>query len=450
MKKKLSGLLCACLLLSLSACGSAETADTETSWTVWQMAEAIRTSQEPQMEMTAIQPGDELYETYLTDSYGLDISGVEDGAIFVAGGASAQEIAVLHITGDAGNAAEALRRYLEGRIGAFIGYLPEEAALLEGAEVVVRGNYAALLACADVPTAQEIFARCFTGDPPTEIPVQRQSQPPERESNALVIESTLPAKSSPDEVEAQPQPTDPLEEMSALPLSMPPAPSPTPSAMPEQPTGISSDTPELPPEPPEASAPAVALWSYDKARLLAAWASGDWNGLPAEDKAILDICSQAISSAVPEGASDYEKELAVHDWMIAWGSYDSNNASQIPGFQENPNNDNPYGFLVGKKGICLGYATTFQLFMDLLNIECITVSGTAYDNASAHAWNQVCLDGEWYCIDVTWDDPTTSGTVSAQTAHRYFNVTSEYMRSTRHYWDEGSIPDASGTTYSWG
>lgn len=119
-------------------------------------------------------------------------------------------------------------------------------------------------------------------------------------------------------------------------------------------------------------------------------------------------------------------------------------------FQETPNNDNPYGFLVGKKGICLGYATTFQLFMDLLNIECITVSGTAYDNASAHAWSQVCLDGEWYCVDVTWDDPTTSGTVSAQTAHRYFNVTSEYMRSTRHYWDEGSIPDASGTTYSWG
>ena len=39
--------------------------------------------------MTAILPGDELYETYLTDSYGLDISSVEDGAIFVAGGASA-------------------------------------------------------------------------------------------------------------------------------------------------------------------------------------------------------------------------------------------------------------------------------------------------------------------------------------------------------------------------
>lgn len=449
MKNKLTGLLCACLLLSLSACGFVETADTETNWTVWQMAETIRTSQEPQMEMTAILPGDELYETYLTDSYGLDINSVEDGAIFVAGGASAQEIAVLHIAEDASNTAEALRRYLEGRIGAFIGYLPEEAALLEGAEVVVLGNYAALLACADVPTAQEIFARCFTNDPPTEIPVQRQSQPTERESNTLVIESTLPAESSPDEVETQPLPTDPLEEMSALPSSTPPAPPPTPSAMPEQSVGISTDAPELLSEPPKASAPATAFWSYDKVRLLAAWVSGDWSGLPVEDRDILDICSQAISSAVPEGASDYEKELAIHDWMIAWGSYDSNSASQIPGFQEDPNNDNPYGFLAGKKGICLGYATTFQLFMDLLNIECITVSGTAYDNASAHAWNQVCLDGEWYCVDVTWDDPTTNGPLSNNATHRYFNVTSDYMRTTRHYWDEASVPNASGTTYAW-
>ena len=35
-----------------------------------------------------------------------------------------------------------------------------------------------------------------------------------------------------------------------------------------------------------------------------------------------------------------------------------------------------------------------------------------------HAWNQVCLDGEWHCVDVTQDDPTAYGTVSEQTAMR--------------------------------
>ena len=87
--------------------------------------------------------------------------------------------------------------------------------------------------------------------------------------------------------------------------------------------------------------------------------------------------------------------------------------------------------------------------MDLLGIECITVEGSAYGGTSDHAWNQVCLDGDWYCVDVTWDDPTTFGTVSEQTSHRYFNVTSQHMRDTDHQWDESAVPEATGTRYAW-
>lgn len=342
MKKMLIGILCVCLLLSLSACGSVEVMDTETNWTVWQIAEAIRTSQEPQVEMTAITPEDELYKTYLT--------------------ASSQSRKTMTLC---------RRTHSVSRI---------------------------------TRTKRKLSSnRCQT---------------------------------------------EPLEEMSPPP-STSPTPSPTPSSVPEPLESIPAAEPEISAEPPATPTPAAVSWRYDKASLLTAWASGDWSGLSTENQDILGTCAQAISSAVPEGLSDYEKELAIHDWMIAWGSYDSNNVSQIPGFQENPNNDNPYGFLVGRKGICLGYATTFQLFMDLLGIECITVSGTAYDRVSAHAWNQVCLDGEWYCVDVTWDDPTTSGPLSSSATHRYFNVTSDHMRATRHYWDETAVPNASGTTYSW-
>ena len=101
------------------------------------------------------------------------------------------------------------------------------------------------------------------------------------------------------------------------------------------------------------------------------------------------------------------------------------------------------------KGICLGYASTFQLFMDLLGIQCITVEGTAHGGTSDHAWNQVCLDGDWYCVDVTWDDPTTYGTVSERTAHRYFNVTSDFLQDTDHQWEASGIPEAEGTAYAW-
>ena len=377
-------LLAACLALALAACGGAEEEPADTGWTPLQMAQAIRQSQEAPPGMTQLLPGDGVYEAYVAESYGLPAEDVADGAILAAGGASAQEIAVLRLAegADPEGAAEALRSYLDGRLGAFTGYLPEEAALLEGGAVVARGSYLALLVCPDTAAAEEAFAACFTQAPPEE--------------------------------------TEPAAESAAPSAAPTPAPTPTP-----------------------------APWSYSEDRLLEAWAAGDWSALAAEDRAILDVCAQVIADVVPADGSDYDRELAVHDWMVAHGSYDSNTLSQLPDFQENPNNDNPYGFLVDGRGICLGYASTFQLFMRLLGIECITVEGTAHGGTADHAWNQVYLDGAWYCVDVTWDDPTTSGAVSARTAHRYFNVTSQFLRGSDHQWDQASAPEATGTALAW-
>ena len=282
--------------------------------------------------------------------------------------------------------------------------------------MVIRGDWLALLVCGDTAAAEEAFSACFTQAPPAET-----------------AEETAPQESA-----------------------QPPAPDPTPTPTP---TPVPAET-EAPAPVPTATAPAVVPtpvpiappaepWSYDEARLLAAWERGDWSGLAEEDRAILDVCAQVIADVVPADGSDYEKELAVHDWMVAHGSYDSNTLSQLPDFRENPNNGNPYGFLVDGKGICLGYASTFQLFMDLLGIQCITVEGTAHGGTADHAWNQVCLDGDWYCVDVTWDDPTTYGTVSKRTAHRYFNVTSDFLQDTDHQWEASGITEAEGTAYAW-
>ena len=41
--------------------------------------------------------------------------------------------------------------------------------------------------------------------------------------------------------------------------------------------------------------------------------------------------------------------------------------------------------------------------MDYQGIDCKVISGTA--NGGGHAWNKVKLEGDYYYIDVTWDDP---------------------------------------------
>lgn len=476
------------MLLMLAACNAAET-DVQTDWTARQMAAAIRDAG-TQLDGTEILPGDELYETYITDNYCLDASEIEDAAIWAAGGMSAQEVAVFRLTDSASaeNATETLQTYLENRTGAFTGYLPEEAALLENGQIALRGNCIALMVCEDAEAAQNAFDRCFSEEPPADIPAASESGQPEQQSADTVEPDvapdageqqpvTSPETASADRSETEPRPAN----ADVPPLSeTPPEADGQPAASPEVRPDTGEVTEAQPPEEgrpaaenaepapaapsasgphattPEPESPASGVseqeedaWSYSESRLLSAWADGDWSGLAPEDQAILDVCQDVIANTVPADGSDYDKELAVHDWIISHGRYDNNTLSQLPDFQENPNNDNPYGFLVDGVGICLGYTTTFQLFMDLLGIECITVEGTAYNYTADHAWNQVCLDGEWYCVDVTWNDPTINGTVSEQSAHRYFNVTSDHMRNTNHQWDEASVPEAPGTAYAW-
>lgn len=144
--------------------------------------------------------------------------------------------------------------------------------------------------------------------------------------------------------------------------------------------------------------------------------------------------------------SDYEKELAIHDWMTGWSSFDMDVFSHAPEAGAEADNRNPYGFFVNRSAMCYGYSSTFQLFMDMLDIECITVYGAPNSNGTEHSWNMVKLDGEWYCVDVAWDAP-----IDGSPGHTYFNVTSDRLRQgSIHRWDEALVPEATGTAYAYG
>ncbi len=222
---------------------------------------------------------------------------------------------------------------------------------------------------------------------------------------------------------------------------------PEPPALGELVTEIFSPTePSLEPTQPQAD-------EYDHDAVVRAWASGDVSGLTPKNLAVFEACQRILDEIVTPDMTGYQRELAVNDWMVLNAQYDPAELSSHPVGTPDPDNDNPYGFLTHGVGICLGYATTFQLFMDLLGIECITVRGFAYGWTEEHAWNMVRLEGDWYCVDVTWNDPVYTGwTPDEETvfrdAHNYFNVTSAYMRDTDHQWS-GDVPEAEGTKYAY-
>ncbi len=174
---------------------------------------------------------------------------------------------------------------------------------------------------------------------------------------------------------------------------------------------------------------------YDTGPILAAWKSGERAGLSEKDRAILTACQELLSEIITDEMSDYEKEWAVYCWLTASVDYDWGHSN--PALEMDPDSNNPYGALLHGKAICLGFATTFQLLMDLSGVECITVTGAAFRSSENHAWNMVRLDGAWYCVDATWDI-SRSGSGS----YLYFNVTSDRMAESDHQWDYASVPEA--------
>lgn len=101
-----------------------------------------------------------------------------------------------------------------------------------------------------------------------------------------------------------------------------------------------------------------------------------------------------ILSGVRKNFTDLEKIVYIHDYIVAHYAYDTRLYDNL-GLE----NHDSYYFLFEGVGVCQSYAVTFRYFMEKLGIE--SRMAVSHD----HAWNIVELDGEFYHIDCTWDDP---------------------------------------------
>ena len=62
--------------------------------------------------------------------------------------------------------------------------------------------------------------------------------------------------------------------------------------------------------------------------------------------------------------------------------------------------------LATNEGVCEAYSRSMQLILQKLGINCVLVHGVQTSGEpEAHMWNAVKINGEWYVIDATWDDP---------------------------------------------
>ena len=102
-----------------------------------------------------------------------------------------------------------------------------------------------------------------------------------------------------------------------------------------------------------------------------------------------------LKSLKLENKSDYKKVKAIHDYIINLVSYDQSFVKH-----------SAYNALIDKSSVCEGYAAAaYRMFTDS-GISSRIITGVA--NGGSHAWNIVKVNGKWYNIDLTWDDPIMS------------------------------------------
>ena len=121
--------------------------------------------------------------------------------------------------------------------------------------------------------------------------------------------------------------------------------------------------------------------------------------------------------ALGEEASDFDRALWLHDWITANAHY-----SQDTHYYSED------GVLIRGDGVCDSYCKAYRMLLNAAEIECDRIFGTAVSSRVNHAWNRAKLDGEWFQIDVTWDDPSGGVLpVSGLERHLYFGLTDDMM-----------------------
>ncbi len=144
---------------------------------------------------------------------------------------------------------------------------------------------------------------------------------------------------------------------------------------------------------------------------------------------------------IDDSMTDIEKALALHDYLINTAEYDMSVYDAPDTTSEL--SYTAYGVLVNKIGVCQSYSFAYKY---LLDIRCGIETQYAPSDAMGHVWNKVLIDGKYYHVDVTWDDPVDD---------RLGNVGhSNFLKSdtafTSHYgYDTESYP-CTDTTYDTG
>ncbi len=147
----------------------------------------------------------------------------------------------------------------------------------------------------------------------------------------------------------------------------------------------------------------------------------------AQDVAAMQVkLDQLVDQANTLCQTDMEKVFYVHEWLVQNIAYDREHLSD-----DVQDDHNLRGALLEGTAVCDGYAKTYALTLRKLGITGVLVTSKDI----GHAWNMVELDGNWYQVDCTWDDPVDGSDQLGYCMHKHLLCTTEEMNTNHN--DDG-------------
>ena len=151
---------------------------------------------------------------------------------------------------------------------------------------------------------------------------------------------------------------------------------------------------------------------------------------------IWDVACDVAAEALEQSEDTFNLMLYLHNWLCENVTYEA----MPEDYDDIPRVCGAVGALVDGRANCQGYADAFRLLGLLCGLEVRKQEGFDSDGGE-HDWNVVCIEGDWFIVDVTWDDVDDSDTWN----YAYLNAGTDVNNYT---WNAGAAAaDICSITY---
>lgn len=149
----------------------------------------------------------------------------------------------------------------------------------------------------------------------------------------------------------------------------------------------------------------LTMQKYPGERIVEAYQSGDVSRLSADELQALEIAEEIVRFGLEHAEDSWELEQFLHDTIAEEVTYYTDDRMNDCEYEDAPRYLSVVGALVDGQANCQGYADAFYTLASMAGFRVSRMSVETPDGG--HQVNTIFLNGQWYVVDVTFDDNDT-------------------------------------------